>query len=59
VTPYGSIYKLRRVTQIIAPEHDIAWLREIENDLGLVMQPDIASRSREVRSGSDSRHQRG
>ena len=39
VTLYGSIYKLRRTTQIIAPEHDLSWLREIENDLGLVMKP--------------------
>jgi integrase len=39
VTLYGSIYKLRRVTEIIAPNLDLAWLREIENDLAFAMQP--------------------
>jgi integrase len=33
VTVYGSIYKLRRTTQLIAPERDITWLMEIERDL--------------------------
>jgi len=39
VTLHGSVYKLRRFIQIIAPEHDVAWLREIENDLALAMKP--------------------
>ncbi len=39
VTQYGSIYKLRRLGQLIAPMVDSSWLIEIENDLALVMQP--------------------
>jgi site-specific recombinase XerD len=39
VTQYGSIYKLRRLGQLIAPKVDFSWLIEIENDLALVMQP--------------------
>ena len=39
VTVYGSIYKLRRASQLIAPDRDFAWLAEIEKDLALVMQP--------------------
>jgi len=39
VTVYGSIYKLRRATQLIAPEHDVPWLRELEKDLAFTMQP--------------------
>ena len=30
---YGSIYKLRRITQLIAPERELPWLMEIERDL--------------------------
>src|SRR5690348_16011480 len=30
VTVYGSVQKLRRFTQLIAPEHDLSWLIEIE-----------------------------
>jgi integrase len=39
VTVYGSIYKLRRAAQLIAPGHDVRWLAEIEKDLALVMRP--------------------
>src|SRR5262249_39586111 len=39
VTVYGSIQKLRRVTQLIAPERDITWLMEIERDLFSQMRP--------------------
>jgi integrase len=39
VTLHGSISKLRRITEIIAPNRDLAWLREIENDLAFAMQP--------------------
>jgi hypothetical protein len=39
VTVYGSIYKLRRAAQLIAPGRDVRWLAEIEKDLALVMQP--------------------
>jgi integrase len=36
VTVYGSIYKLRRTAELLAPERDFLWLREIENDLDFV-----------------------
>ena len=39
VTVYGSIHKLRRVTQLIAPEQEVAWLMEIERDLFSEMRP--------------------
>ena len=39
VTVYGSIYKLRRMAQLLAPGQDFTWLTEIEKDLALVMQP--------------------
>jgi integrase len=39
VTVYGSVYKLRRASQLIAPSRDFAWLAEIEKDLALVMRP--------------------
>ena len=39
VTVYGSVQKLRRMTQLIAPERDIAWLIEIERELFLAMRP--------------------
>jgi site-specific recombinase XerD len=39
VTLYGSIYKLRRVSQLLDPKRDMAWLMEIEKDLALVMRP--------------------
>ena len=39
VTVHGSISKLRRMTQLLAPDRDLAWLVDLENDLALVMQP--------------------
>jgi integrase len=39
VTVWNSIYKLRRAAQLIAPSADFLWLREIENDIALVMTP--------------------
>ena len=39
VTQYGSIYKLRRASQLVAPDGDFAWLSEIEKDLALTMRP--------------------
>ena len=39
VTVYGSIQKLRRITQLIAPERDLAWLMEIERELFSQMRP--------------------
>ncbi len=39
VTVYGSIYKLRRAAQLLAPGRDFSWLSEIEKDLALVIQP--------------------
>jgi integrase len=39
VTVYGSIYKLRRMAQVLALGRDFTWLTEIEKDLALVMQP--------------------
>jgi integrase len=39
VTAWNCIYKLRRAAQLIAPEKDFSWLREIENDLAFVMEP--------------------
>ena len=39
VTVHGSIYKLRRMAQLLDPARDFTWLIEIEEDLALVMQP--------------------
>jgi hypothetical protein len=39
VTVYGSIHKLRRTTQLIAPEQEVAWLMEIERELFSQMRP--------------------
>jgi hypothetical protein len=39
VTVYGSICKLRRTAQLIAPERDLRWLIEIERDLNFEMRP--------------------
>jgi hypothetical protein len=39
VTVHGSIYKLRRMAELLAPGQDFTWLTEIEKDLALVMQP--------------------
>lgn len=39
VTAWNCIYKLRRAAQLIAPDKDFSWLREIENDLAFVAEP--------------------
>jgi integrase len=39
VTVFGSIHKLRRAAQFIAPGRDFTWLVDIERDLACVMQP--------------------
>jgi integrase len=39
VTTYGSIYKLRRASQLLDPSGDFGWLIELEKDLALVMRP--------------------
>lgn len=39
VTTYGSIYKLRRASQLLDPCRDFRWLIEIEKDLALDMRP--------------------
>ena len=39
VTVNGSICKLRRTTQLIAPDRDLGWLIEIERDLAFDMRP--------------------
>jgi integrase len=39
ITLHGSIYKLRRMAQILAPVRDYTWLADIEKDLALVMEP--------------------
>ena len=39
VTVYGTIYKLRRMSQLLLPGRDFSWLSEIEKDLALVMVP--------------------
>jgi hypothetical protein len=39
VTTYGSIYKLRRASQLLDPGGDFGWLIELEKDLALVMRP--------------------
>jgi integrase len=39
VTVYGSICKLRRAAQFLAPGRDFAWLADIGKDHALVMQP--------------------
>jgi site-specific recombinase XerD len=39
VTVYGTIYKLRRMAQLLAPGRIFTWLADIEKDLALVMQP--------------------
>ncbi len=39
VTVYGSIYKLRRASQLLDPRRDFRWLTEIEKDLALVIRP--------------------
>jgi integrase len=39
VTVYGSVSKLRRVAQLMAPGRDFTWLVDMERDLALVMRP--------------------
>jgi integrase len=39
VTLYGSIQKLRRITQLMAPKRDVGWLIEIERELFSAMRP--------------------
>ena len=39
VTTYGSIQKLRRITQLIASKRDLGWLMEIERELLSAMRP--------------------
>jgi integrase len=39
VTLYGSIYKLRRTAEILAPTRDLGWLRELEKDLDFMKVP--------------------
>jgi integrase len=39
VTVYGSIQKLRRITQLLAPKRELNWLIEIERELFLAMRP--------------------
>ena len=39
VTRAQSISKLRRMAEILAPEADLAWLSEIEQDLAFVAEP--------------------
>jgi hypothetical protein len=39
VTVYGTIYKLRRMAQLLAPDRDFAWLSELEKDVALGMVP--------------------
>lgn len=39
VTVYGSIFKLRRASQLLDPQNKFLWLTEIEKDLALVMRP--------------------
>ena len=39
VTAYNCIHNVRRITNLIAPEHDVAWLKDSENDLAFAMRP--------------------
>jgi integrase len=39
VTVYGSIYKLRRMAQVLDPTRDFSWLVENEKDLASAMRP--------------------
>src|SRR5260221_6745477 len=39
VTVYGSIYKLRRASELLDPQGGFGWLIELEKDLALVMRP--------------------
>jgi site-specific recombinase XerD len=39
VTVYGTVHKLRRITQLIAPDRDPTWLVATERDLASEMRP--------------------
>jgi integrase len=39
VTVWNCIYKLRRASELLAPEKDFSWLTEVEKDLAFVMEP--------------------
>ena len=39
VTVWNSVYKLRRASQLLAPDADFRWLIDIERDIALVMEP--------------------
>jgi integrase len=39
VTVHGSIAKLRRISQLLSPEKDFSWLKELENHLAFQMRP--------------------
>jgi site-specific recombinase XerD len=39
VTVHGSIYKLRRASELISPAREFTWLSEIEKDLALEVRP--------------------
>jgi integrase len=39
VTVWNLVYKLRRAAELIDPKTGLAWLRDIENGLALVMKP--------------------
>jgi hypothetical protein len=39
VTVYGSIHKLRRTVQLIAPDRELGWLIDIERNLSFEMRP--------------------
>jgi integrase len=39
VTTYGSIYKLRRASELIDPGRDLSWLADIEKELAMMMRP--------------------
>jgi hypothetical protein len=51
VTQAQSIYKLRRMAEILSPRTNFAWPRETENDLALVAYPAIASIGSSPRRG--------
>src|SRR5207247_2262830 len=39
VTCHGNIYKLRRMAELLAPDGDFAWLRELEQELCFDIRP--------------------
>jgi integrase len=39
VTVWNCIYKLRRASELLAPQKDFSWLADIEKDLAFVMEP--------------------